>query len=158
MENDQLDQNNLFTLTIDNPIKVHLVEAAKWGRFLAIVGFIFCAIFLLAGLSKASSLSGASSSPYYDEYGNAYPAPSASVPDTTLFILLVLSSILYFFPCLFMLRFSNKIKLALLADDQERLTDSFRNLKLMFRFVGIITLIFVALYLLLIIFFMSKGA
>ena len=38
-----ISSQNLFGLNVDQSIKAHLYETAKWGRFLAIVGFIFFA-------------------------------------------------------------------------------------------------------------------
>ena len=45
---EQQNQNqdaDLFGLSIDTTGRAHLTEAAKWARFLAIVGFVFIAFF-----------------------------------------------------------------------------------------------------------------
>jgi uncharacterized membrane protein (DUF485 family) len=59
---------------------------------------------------------------------------------------------LYFFPCLFLFRFASKMKHALAANDQAQLNTSFQNLKSLFRFVGILTIIFLAFYAIAIVF------
>ncbi|HEX6190918.1 MAG TPA: DUF5362 family protein [Chitinophagaceae bacterium] len=142
MENDQLQGNNLFNLTVDNPVKSHLGETAKWGRFLAIVGFIMLGLMIVFGLVMIASPNLTSSSDY-NTYGDATPM---AIERSVTAILLILFCCLYFFPCLFLLRYSNKMKTALLSDDQQGLTESFRNLKLLFRFIGILTLIVLAVY------------
>ena len=91
----------------------------------------------------------------YDANGNANPFFAAG---PYLLIFYILFAVLYFFPCLYLLRFSNKMKLALVADDQEMLTDSFRNLKALFRYVGILTLIILAFYALAIVFSLIAAA
>jgi hypothetical protein len=53
---------------------------------------------------------------------------------------------LYFFPCYFLLRFSAKMNSALASDDAATLNESLRNLKVTFRYMGILTIIFLALF------------
>jgi len=54
--------------------------------------------------------------------------------------------VLYFFPCLFLFRFANNMIVALNSNEQITLNRSFQNLKIMFRYVGILTIIVLALY------------
>jgi hypothetical protein len=49
------------------------------------------------------------------------------------------------FPCLFTLRFANKMRIAIDANDMHHLNESFRNLKITFRYLVIVTIIFLAL-------------
>ena len=51
-----------------------------------------------------------------------------------------------FFPFFFLYRFSTKAKAALASGDQESLNVSLQNLKVYFRYLGIITIIILALY------------
>ena len=53
---------------------------------------------------------------------------------------------IWFFPLLFLLRFANKMRFALAGNDQQALNTSVQNLKICFRYVGIITIIILALY------------
>ena len=155
MENDQFQSNNLFTLNVDNPIKSYLGETAKWGRFLAILGLVVCGLMVLGGLIMVTTFSNTPAGQSYDANGNANPFFAAG---PYLLIFYILFAVLYFFPCLYLLRFSNKMKLALVADDQEMLTESFRNLKALFRYVGILTLIILAFYALAIVFSLIAAA
>jgi len=145
MENEQSQSDNLFSLQIDNPIKSYLGETAKWGRFLAIVGFVICGIVVIAGLAFAATYSTLTST--YDQpgrYGGQTNPFAMAGPMMAIFY--ILFALLYFFPCLYLLRFSNRMKKALLSDDQDTLSESFRNLKALFRFVGILTMIIISIY------------
>ena len=53
---------------------------------------------------------------------------------------------LYFFPCLYLYRFSDKMKVALDAQDQVTLDESFLNLKSTFKFVGILMAVILGFY------------
>ena len=47
LENTQPDENQV---TINNEIKAYLLETSKWGKFLAIVGFVGMGLLLLLGI------------------------------------------------------------------------------------------------------------
>ena len=144
-----MDQNqqSIFGLSIDDTNRAHLSEAAKWGRFLAIVGFVVCVLIVLVGLYATFAFSAAESqlSDFPSQYRSRSFAPGLGVGMAVLYILI---AIVYFFPCLFLFRFSNAMKLALAGNDSGQLTESFKNLKVMFRYVGIFTIILLSIYLL----------
>ena len=58
----------------------------------------------------------------------------------------IVAAVIWFFPLLYMLRFANQMKTALYGNDQENLNVSFQNLKRYFRYVGIITIIGIGLW------------
>jgi hypothetical protein len=60
--------------------------------------------------------------------------------------------LIWFFPVMFLFRFSKKINTAVAGNDQAALNASFQNLKACFRYVGIITLVVLAIYALVILF------
>ena len=140
------DTSSLFSLSVDQVTKAHLTEAAKWARFLAIVGFVFLGLIIAAGIflsiSLATSMSGIDATE--TGFGAAYGIGMAAV-----YLVLVL---IWFFPLLFLLRFSNGAKRALAGNDQTALNSAFQNLKICFRYVGIITIIILAVYALVIVF------
>lgn len=133
----------LFGLSIDPVSKNHLAEAARWARFLAIVGFIVCGIIVIVGIFFGSFFSTMDSR--YSRYeGN--DVDISSITAVTAAIAYTVVAVLCFFPYLFLYRFASRMKAALLSDDQETLNRSFQNLKKMFRFVGILTIIGLAFY------------
>ena len=86
-----MEQNasNLFDLQVDHSSSAYLKETAKWAKFLAIVGFIVCALVVLAGIFAGSIF--ASLNPY-GAYGGGFGVGMA--------IYCILIALLYFFPCL----------------------------------------------------------
>ena len=140
-----MDQNqqdtSLFGMSIDGTTRTHLAEAARWASFLAIVGFIVCGLVVVFGIFAGaifSSLSGYRSFGGSASFGSGFGAAMA--------VVYILLALLYFFPCLFLFRFAKQMKAALATNEQESLNASFQNLKAMFRFVGILTIIIIALY------------
>jgi len=140
---EQNKESTLFGLGIDQASKTHLWEAAKWARFLAIVGFVICGLVAIAGIFVGTYFS--TISPYDNEYGRRSLFAGMG---TFLTVFYIGIAILYFFPCLFLLRFANHMRNAINTDDQVTLNRSFQNLKIMFRYVGILTIIIICLYIL----------
>lgn len=135
-------QNQLFGLTIDPQSKRFLSETAKWGKFLSILGFIGCAFIAIAGIITAIGLGKESQS--YNEFGGS---PFAML-GPALAVVLLLMALLYFIPCLYLFRFSGQMSVALSADDQAALNKAFENLKSVFKFIGILTIIVLSFYIL----------
>jgi hypothetical protein len=136
---DQNQDTSLFGMNIDQNGRAHLAEAARWGKFLAIIGFVVCGLVVLVGLFAGSFyniiLGQYNQSPY-----NEFPASSSGF-GVIMAIYYIVIALIYFFPCLFLYRFATKMRTALAANDQELLNGSFQNLKATLRFIGILTLI-----------------
>jgi hypothetical protein len=129
---------NLFDLQIDHQSNAYLNEAAKWGKFLAIMGFIFCGLILIvalfAGTFMASMMQG---------FGGAEAGLAGVV--TVVYVVIAL---VYFFPCLYLYNFSTKVQAALRSNQQDALNISFRNLKSCFKFLGILMIIMLSFWVL----------
>jgi len=136
-----MEQNssNLFDLQLENQSISYLGETARWAKFLAIVGFIFCALIAIMGIFISSFLS-----KYNDTPGMPTGFSSAYGTGMTIFYLVV--AIIMVFPYLFLLRFANAMQTALKGNDQPNMITAFRNLKSFFKFVGIVTIIGLCFY------------
>jgi len=138
MEQDQT--TSLFGLGIDNISKSHLSEAAKWARFLAICGFVFLGLMVIYGIVISfviADMAGAMS-----QYDSTYSANSLkSIMGIGMIIFYIICAVIAFFPYYFLLRFANKMKAALLSNDQDALNGSFQNLKILYRYMGILMII-----------------
>lgn len=135
--------NSLFGLSVDAPAREHLSETARWGRFLAIVGFIMCGLVLIGGIFMATLMNRVSS--MEDELG-ARGAAASKISASLAMFFYILFALLYFFPCLYLYRFSQSLRTALNGNGQEELNNAFFNLKRMFRYVGILTVIILCIY------------
>ena len=141
MENQFSESSSLFGLAINENNKGDLADTARWARFLSIVGFVMCGLIVLIGFFAGSIFSMFANTGELEELGGMSSAMGAGMA----FFYVIIAAI-YFIPCLFLFRFANKMKLALSSNDQMALTTSFQNLKSMFRFFGIVTIIMISIY------------
>ncbi|RYZ56449.1 MAG: hypothetical protein EOO14_12315 [Chitinophagaceae bacterium] len=139
-----MEQNSsLFSLTIDPLTKAHLAETAKWARFLAIVGFVFLLLLILVGVYSAFTLNRFEES--YRELGGGVSDGITSSAGTGMAVVYTIMAVIWFFPLLFTFRFANQMRNALQGNNQELLTTAFQNLKVCFRYLGIVTVIFLVM-------------
>lgn len=139
-------QNN--RLALDDLAKIHLAESAKWGRFLAIVAFVFIGLmalgafgFMMVGDSISQAMPGALDYGFGIVFG----------------ILYLLFALLYLYPTIKLYNFSKNAKTALATNNSALLTESLGNLKRIFQFFGIITAVVLGLYAIVFVFAMLAG-
>jgi len=144
MEQDQ--NTSLFGLGIDNISKSHLSEAAKWAKFLAICGFIFLGLMVIYGIiisfvfaNMASTMSQFDSTDSENSLKN--------IMGIGMIVFYIIMAVIAFFPYYFLLKFANKMKAALISNDQDALNGSFQNLKILYRYMGILMIISLVLIL-----------
>ena len=135
------DQNtSLFGLGIDNISRSHLSEAAKWARFLAICGFIFLGLMVIYGVAVSFVIADmASTMSQFDTTANENRLKN--LMGIGMIIFYIVFAVIAFFPYYFLLRFAHKMKAALISNDQEALNGSFQNLKILYRYMGILMII-----------------
>jgi preprotein translocase subunit SecG len=151
MEQNQQD-SSLFGLNLDHNSKTHLAEAAKWARFLSIVGLIMCGLVLLRILITGATVSTMG----YSRYDSDLRVDDSLA--VTAVIITVVVIVLAMIPYIFLYRFASKMRAALASNDQETLNGSFQNLKVMFRYIGIFTIIFLSIMILLLLIGLASGA
>jgi len=137
-----MEQNtsaDLFDLHIDHDSSSYLGETAKWAKFLAILGFVFCGLIVLVGLFAASFLSAAM---------GKFGGEGSMMSGAALSFIYVLFALVYFFPCLYLYNFASKMQVALRNNDQQQLTQSFKNLKSCYKFLGILMIVILSIYVL----------
>ena len=142
-----MEQNltpNTFALQVDGGNIPYLTEAAKWAKFLAIMGFIFCALFVLLGIFAGSIMSGfmGQTSSSFGSEASGLAAMGTGVIAAVYIIL----ALIYLIPCIYLFNFASKMQTALRNNDQVNLNTSFRNLKSCFKFWGIMMIIILCFY------------
>lgn len=137
-------------LHIDLANRSSLTEAAKWGKFLAIVGFVMCGLIVILAFFIGTIMTSLGALGSMGDMEGMEGMGGSGLPGfmggAFLTVLYLLIGLLYFFPCLFLFRFADKMQLALRSEDQQYLTTSFENLKSLFKFMGILTIIVLCLY------------
>ena len=144
------ESSSLFSLTIDQGTKAHLTETAKWARFLAIAGFVF--LLLMIGIGIYSSITISRFEDDYRDMGMGGGGSLWSSAGAGVAVVYIIMAVISFFPLLFLLRFANNMNVALQTNDQALLASSFQNLKICFRYIGILTVISLVLMALTLIF------
>jgi hypothetical protein len=129
----------------------HLITAAKWGKFLAILGFISIAFMLIAGL-----LIGLAFSLMQDKLSSLGEITNLIAPKWFVIFYLVLG-IVGFIPVFFLNSFSNNVTRSVRNNDTKAMTLALKRLKNLFVFVGIYTIILLAVYIIAIIVFASSA-
>ena len=128
------------TLIITEDIRSYIYESAKWCKFLAIVGFIFTFMMVVAALSIGALMSTLTELPPY----------MAKLGATGVTILYLIFSLVFFYPSFLMYKFSSSAKQAVLYADQPSLSLAMSKMKSLFKFYGILAIIWISLYLIMI--------
>ena len=138
-----LIENEFENLSISAQSESYLMTTAKWSKFLAILSFIMIGIMVIFGVGFAG-LSGVMSD---------YQQPSIPMVGmmSYLWIFYILLGLLYFFPTYYLLLFANKTKQAIVDKNPVMLEEGFRNMKRSAKFVGIMMIVIIAMYILAII-------
>lgn len=143
-QNENQNQSQIFSLTIDPLTKSHLSDTAKWARFLAIAGIVLLALGVLFTILSITVLKNSGFTRY--TYNGVEQEELTAGMKATVFIVMLIIFAIAFFPMWYLLQFANKMKIALYSNDQEALNNSFLNIKRYFRYVGVITIIVLAFY------------
>ncbi len=129
-----------FELNITNTIIGFLKETSTWTYFLSILGFIGIGLMVIFGLLFGTI--------YGSVSGPANPPGSTGLVG----LVYVLMALLYFFPVLYLFNFSRKMKSALQSKNNEDFMMAFSNLKSHYKFVGILAIVVISIYVLLFLF------
>ncbi|MBL7753855.1 MAG: hypothetical protein JNM44_05200 [Chitinophagaceae bacterium] len=125
---------DIIEVTVDEQSREHLLDAAKWARFLSVTGLVLAGIMLLLFS--------------YSIWSDGAAAGSTSfLVGSTLGIILVIG--LYIYPMVTIFRFSTGIRNGLNQFNQPELMEGLRYLKITFRYLGILLILVLVLYILL---------
>ncbi|HUB60606.1 MAG TPA: hypothetical protein VL978_07890 [Puia sp.] len=132
-------QSSLFELALDHESIDHLTETARWGKFLAVAGFLTCGVLFIFSFFVGSLIA------------NSVNSTIPQQPETTRLVsalggifftvIYIVFAAVYFFPCLFLYRYSVRMKAALKTNDQVQWNQSLKAQKYLFRYMGILTII-----------------
>ena len=131
-------------LVVTEEMRSYIYEIAKWASFLAIVGFAFAGITILSAFTIGAVMN---SNPQLLAMANTMGA-AAGVVFTVMFLILAFA---IFYPSLLMFKYATKAKIGVLYGDQASLDEAMSKLKSLFKYWGIITIIYLGFYALMII-------
>lgn len=119
----------------------YLQTTAQWAKFLAILGFISISFVLVIGLFFV-----AFSSMIQENLPNQLP-----LSPTIFTVVYLLVGLVYLLPVIYLNNFSNQTLKAIRFGETEIMNMAFLNLKRMFVYFGVITIVLISLYILAII-------
>lgn len=120
----------------------YLSTAAKWAKFLAIMGFISVGLLALLGIFITITLT-----------FTQQMAPSVfPFPMGLLGLIYIALAAVNFFPALYLYQFSESTKRALYLRETASMNDALNNLKRVFKYFGIMTIVVITIYILAMIF------
>lgn len=138
----------------------YLETTRKWTMFLAILGFIGIGLMLIMGLffgtlmgklmGGMSSMSGMEGMEGMEGVGAAKAV--GGFMGVFMFIFYLILAVIYFFPVLYLLRFSTHTKKALATLDANELKLGLRYLKSYWKYIGILLIVCISIMLLVMIF------
>ncbi len=136
LDSSEIGSENTSNLT--KKMKDYLTETAKWGKFLAVVGFIGIG-FIVLGAFSAGFIIERFGSVAGNDFGGFNPGFAF------VFIYLLLA-LLWFFPVFYMFKFSTGILRTIPAMDITGIENALSNLKSLFKFYGIFTIVILCFY------------
>ena len=113
----------------------HLNTTRKWAMFLAIIGFIILGLIVIVGLIAGTFLTAFNSG-----------GKDLGIPESLMFVPILLLAVIYFFPVLFLFRFSKHTSHAVQTLDKLEFHKAIKNLKSFFVYIGVLIIIILSLY------------
>jgi len=130
------ERNNL-PLT-DSALK-SLLTAAKWAKFLAILGYIVIIFILLAGIILGLLFR-------FTDFGESLNNVIKIMTPGWASLLYIIIGITGLLPVYYLNSFSNLVTRAINNNDSAYLTKALRRLKYFFKYIGIYILVIIAIY------------
>lgn len=133
----------LNNLAVNPEIKNYLIEAAKWARFMGLVGYVFVGLLVVGAFSVSAFMNFVSKRSPTGLAENPAASTAFTVAMGAYFLVIAL---VYYFPSRYLHQFGVKTILALRHNEQISFTHAFSQLKSFFKFFGILTLIVLVFY------------
>jgi hypothetical protein len=132
------NQNNL---QLNEQAVAGLRESAKWSTFLAIIGFIGVGFMVLAAIFMGSAMALIPEDPYSRTGMNPFGAMKGFIS-----IFYIVMAVIYFFPILYLYNYAKKMKDALNYRNSDTLSEAFVQLGKHHKFLGIMIIVLISLY------------
>ncbi|MGD0582886.1 MAG: hypothetical protein ABR974_08075 [Bacteroidales bacterium] len=138
----------------------YLDTTRKWTMFFAILGFIFLGILLIGGMVAGLFVRGLTSGMSGMEGGEGMGSVRAAggFASILMFVVILIMAAIYFFPLFYLLKFSTHAKKAVATCDSNEMTLAFKNIKSYWKYIGILVIILLAVYLIIFLIFGASMA
>lgn len=133
------EQSQETNLIVTEEMRSYFYDIAKWASFLAIVGFIFSGIIIIGAFTIGSAIE---SSPQLAEALGKFGA----LGKVLFTVVNLVFAFAIFYPSLLLFKYATKAKYGVLYGEQDSLNEAFSKLKSLFKYWGILIIIFISLY------------
>ncbi len=137
------NQNNL---QLDEQAVNALRESAKWSTFLAVLGFVGIGLMVIAAIFMGSAMAMLPEDPYSSAGMNPFGAMKGFIS-----IFYFVLAVIYFFPILYLYKYATGMKNALNMRNNNTLSDALVQLGKHHKFLGIMMIVLISLYIIVII-------
>jgi len=137
--NEEMNVQEATGMVINESMKADLLTSAKWAKFLCIIGCIGIAFMVILSVVIFA-------------IGNRFPSPSpiAMMPGVFSSVYLITAAIMIY-PLMKGFQFANCTKAACLSNNEVELARGFAGMRSYLQFIGILTIIVLAIYALILI-------
>lgn len=146
-------QTEKSVMTIGEADKQLIATSCKWAKFLAILGFVWMGLMVVAVVMMMLAVLVAGSF-----FSDAMMGPFQITMFVVMMSFALAVSLLYFLPLFYLYNYASKGARAVETGDTLMMTESFANLKRFFKFIGIMTIVVFAVYILMILVAVLIGA
>jgi len=132
MNTEDFNKEEEASVVLTEGLKSGFKRAAKWGNFMAIVGFVGSgAVFLTAFYVKR----------IFNSLSSGFVPGGMNIGGSALVTFYLIIAVMYLVPSYYLYKFSSKVREALRAKKPEEIENGVYYLGRLFRFMGIFTLI-----------------
>lgn len=131
------DKSEIFSFELDDQAKSTFHEMARWTKFLAILGFIFLGIIVVAGFFVAMAINNLSP---------VYSSQFAGIGQAGIILIYLILAAIMFYPAYALLKYSTGMKSALATNNKLKFNQAITYLKNMFKYYGVLAIIFLGFY------------
>jgi hypothetical protein len=131
------NNSEIRKIEIEQDTLKDLDTTRKWSMFMAILGFIGIGILVIVGLFAGVFLT------VFKSQGTGL-----GISEALVFLIVLVFAAIYFFPILYLFKFSKHTSNAVKTLDKQELHIAFRNLKRYYVYMGIIIIVILVLYVL----------
>ena len=145
----------------------YLDSTRKWTMFFAILGFVALGLLLIFSLFAGSLISGLTSGMssgfqgmegMEGMEGMQTAKAVGGFAGTMVFIVMLIFAVIYFFPLFYLFKFSKHTSNAVKNLDANEMTLAFKNIKSYWKYIGILVIILLSVYLIVFLIFGASMA
>lgn len=129
------------TLVVTEAMRSYFYDMAKWANFLAIVGFVFT-VFMIIGAFTVGSAIG--TNPEMAKLVGSL----GSLGSFGFTAICLVYAFAIFYPSILLFKYSTRAKIGILYGEQSSLDEAISRLRSLFKYWGVIVIIFISLYVL----------